>query len=178
MGFNFKTGYIGPFAITLGRAHQGETQKFRYKVPEAGRSHIPQGTFILEGKFLANWSSGASDDQIYETGGNLADDRQFKSRPLVLNEDLTLTALTEASYVCVSAVGIEQKVYVERLKLSPGQEHVVPRYELLLVGGGDSAVHIGEHGLRRGARMVYARTSELVVRAEHETHIGVMSFRG
>lgn len=176
MAFTFKTAFIGPYAVTLAKGHVGDTQKFRYKVP-ATPEYMAQGTFVLEGKILANWSSGSSDDQVYDVGGCLSADRVFKKRLLMLNEDLTLTALGNSSYICASAVGIEQRVHVERFKLAAGEEIEVPRYDLLMIGG-DSAVRINDGESKQGVRLVYARSTALRIRAEAPSILGTLSFRG
>lgn len=176
MGFAFKTGYIGPYAVTVGQAYSGDTQKFRYKVPPS-KDNIAQGTFVLEGRILASWSSGSSKDQIFETGANLSTDRQYLKKVLTLNEDLTLTALTNCAYVCASAVGIEQKVHFERLRLEAGEEIAIPRYELLLMTA-DSSLTINGGATRSGTRLVYARTNELVLKAGAACTLGTLSMRG
>lgn len=177
MSFIFNTAYIGPFAVSLAVGKAGEIQKFRYKIP-VHKDLISQGTFVLAGRIQASWSGGFSKDQVFEAGSNLAHDRQYQKAPLVLNEDLTLTALTDCAYICSSAVGIEQKVIIERYDPRADQEIVIPRYELLLVGGEDAAISINGGPVKKGPRLVYARSSELVVHTHSHSPLASLSFAG
>ncbi|MGC4061896.1 MAG: hypothetical protein QM749_14020 [Aquabacterium sp.] len=174
-GFKFSTAFIGPFAVSVGTGRAGDTQKLRYKIPPS-KELIGQGTFVLSGSLHANWSSGFSKDQVFEVGGNLSTDRVFEKKVLILNEDLTLTALTDCSYICTSAVGIKQKVHMDRQALEPGQALVVPRYELLVIGG-DAAVRINGKAPSAGPRLVYARSQELHIEAQSAAVVATLSFK-
>jgi len=176
-GFTFTTAYVGPFAVSLGTGRAGDHQKFRYKIPPK-KELIAQGTFVLEGDRQASWSSGFSKDQVFKPGANFNSDRAFEKQVLILNEDLTLTALTDCSYICTSAVGIEQKVQLDRHHLKPGDELVVPRYELAVIAGIDSSVSINGSPQKIGPRMVYARSRELVITTQSNAIVGILSFTG
>lgn len=157
MSFVYQGAFIGPFSISVGRGTEGQIQKFRYPVPVKHiERYIPQALFVLSGQVKLSWSTGSEYDTVLGVGGSFTDDAP--SRPIAVDEELQVKALTDASYVCVGPVGFEQKVRMERHLLQSGHTLEVPRYDLAVVGDDSGEIEIDGNKVVPGPRFFYGRT--------------------
>lgn len=175
MGFQYTNAYIGPFCTSYAQGAAGDIQKFRFPVPVLSREHVAQGLLITEGEIRLNWSDRSFDTTL-GPGGSFPLDRP--GIPLAINAELTLTALSRAAYLCVSAVGIEQKVVLDRMSLKPGECVSIERYALLAICGPEAQVRINGGEAQTGIRLAYARDGELNVESLTPTLLGKFSFAG
>jgi hypothetical protein len=176
MTFRYSTAFIGPFCVSHARGKTGQIQKFRFPVPVPKNEDIAQGLLILDGRIEINWSTGPQYDTELGVGASLTLDQV--ERPLAINEEMTLTAITDCEFLCVSPIGIEQKVHLERHHLDAGDRMETNRYDLIAIAGADSTVRVNGSDLKAGPRLLYARSSELEIHADTPSTIGVFSFQG
>lgn len=175
MYFQHSNAYIGPFLTSYARGEAGDTQKYCFPIPVLSRAHVAQGFMVMDGEIRLNWS-----DQRFDTtmgiGGSFPEDSP--GIPLAIDAEVTFTALRRSAYLCVSAVGIEQKVILDRFALREGERIMVERYALLAVAGEKANIRINQKELRAGIRLVYARDGELEIEALAPVHLGKFSFAG
>jgi len=178
MSFNYQGAYVGPFSVSVGRGKDGEMQKFRYPVPvKRVEQYISQALFVLAGRVLLSWSTGEQFVRELGPGGSFTEDAP-DGRPMALDEELTVLSLGSSAYVCVAPVGIEQKVYMRRSVLQPGEALHVPRYDLAVIADGPNVALLDGSRLASGSRFFYGRNRGFKLSAEGPTHCAVFSMLG
>lgn len=176
MTFRYTNAYIGPFCVSYAQGKEGEIQKFRFPLPVISRDHISQGLMITEGDIEIKWSHGEDYGGVMGVGGSFALDGP--GVPFAINTEATLKALGRCAFLCVTAAGIEQKVFLERYRLAPGETMVAERYALVAVAGPDAEVRVNGGEVRKGIRLVYGRSGETTVEAVTPTVVGKFQFAG
>jgi len=158
MSFTYSGAYVGPYSVSLGRGKKGEIQRFRFPVPCRSDDELGNAQIILGGQISVSWTSDESSFKELGVGGSLYLDQRDRPLPAV-NEEMTLRALSDCSYLCIAAVGVEQRVFLSRHYLEPGEHTVVDRYALLAVAGDDVEIQINGTPPKKGIRIVYARST-------------------
>lgn len=174
MTFHYTTANIGPYCVSLARGKSGQVQKFRFPIPVQKGNDIAQALLIVAGRIQVHWSTGSEYDIELGIGESFALDHA--RRPLAVNEELTLFASSDCAFLCVSAVGIAQKVHMDRFKLSAGEGISVARFDLVAVAGAESTVRINSGDDARGIRLIYPKTRDLNISATTPSILGVFSF--
>lgn len=176
MSFHYTNAYIGPFCVSYAQGETGQIQKFRLPLPIISREHIQQGLMITEGDIEVTWSPDSDEGIVLGSGGSFVLDRP--ALPMAINAEVTLKALRDCAFLCVTAVGLEQKVELERYQLAPGERLAAERYALVAVGGNAPVVRVNGGEPLKGSRLLYARTTELDIEADTSAVIGKFFFAG
>lgn len=178
MSFNYQGAFIGPFSVAVGRGQNGELQKFRYPFPATRtHEHFFQALFMIEGRVEMRWSNGAPSVKELGVGGSFTEDDP-KDRPKAVDEELTIKSIGDSAYVCVSPVGVEQKVRMHRTVLQPGESLEVPRHELAVTADSPYPVRVDGRQLAAGPRFFYGRTREFRLSADGPVACAVFSMLG
>lgn len=176
MGFQYTNAYIGPFCTSYAEGSPGDIQKFRFPVPVLSREHIAQGLMITKGDIRLTWVPDGECDATLGPGGSFAIDRP--GIPLAIDAEVTLHALTPCGFLCVTAVGIEQKVRLDRYHMAEGERVSIERYALAAVAGEESLVSVNGDEPQKGIRLVYARDGEVEIVAVRPSIVGKFYFAG
>jgi hypothetical protein len=174
MDFTYTTAYIGPYCVSLARGKSGQVQRFRFPVPFSSVEEVSQGLLVTEGRILLSWSIGPEYDAVMGPGGSFVLDSV--GHPMSVNEELAHEALEDCSFLCVSAVGIEQRVDLMRYWLKTGEKVLIERYSLVAITGSDSLISVNGRSPQRGARLFYARSTELEITAHSDVVVGRFAF--
>lgn len=178
MTFAYQGAYIGPFSVSVGRGQDGEVQKFRYPVPvKRVEDFIAQALFVLSGRMRLSWSTGAEFDKELGVGGSFTEDAP-QGRPMALDEELTVRSVGPSAYVCVAAVGMEQKVWMERRVLGEREALQVGRFELAVVAESSHGVRVDGRAVAPGPRFFYGRSKAFELAAAGPVACAVFSMRG
>lgn len=176
MSFRYTNAYIGPYCVSYAEGDAGQIQKFRMPLPIVSREHIQQGLMITEGNIEVIWSPEDGESITLGPGGSFALDRP--AIPLAIDAEVTLKALSDCAFLCVTAVGLEQKVELERTRLAPGETYTAERYALVSIAGDNPAVRVNGGSVQHGSRLLYARTTELNIEAISPIVVGKFHFAG
>lgn len=175
MSFAFTCAYIGPFCVSHGRGKREEIQRFRFATQAESMRHLGYTPMVMDGRVRVAWSTTPDRPGIeMGVGGSFLYDQFDRPAPAV-NEEMTITALTDCSYLCVVASGIQQRVQLERHELAARGQVTVDRFCLVAIAGADSSVRINGSSPKTGIRVVYARSADLVIEADSRCVIGVFS---
>lgn len=178
MSFVYKGAYVGPFAVSVGSATDGQIQKFRYPVPiKKVKHHMPQGVFILSGRMHLSWSTGTESDLELGPGGSFVEDAS-DDRPLSLEEELTVRSLGNSSYLCVAPVGTEQRVRMQRIMLQPDSGVEVPRYDFAAVVESQYNVFLDNQKVPAGPRLFYGRNRSFELKSDGLVNCAIFTMEG
>ncbi|MBI2308428.1 MAG: hypothetical protein HYU78_14080 [Rhodocyclales bacterium] len=176
MSFEYTNAYIGPYCVSYAQGEAGQTQRFRLPLPVVSREHIQQGLMITEGDIRVVWAHRPDEAAVLGPGGSFVLDRP--AIPLAIDAEVTLTAVRDCAFLCVTAVGIEQKVELERHTLSPSERVTAERYSLVSIAGENPVVRINGGEPAQGVRLLYARNSEMEIEAVTSAVVGKFFFAG
>lgn len=175
MSFAYRAGYVGPFAIAKSVGRKGEIQKFRYVSPTT-KDRIGQFLIVLRGEVGLRWSTLGDDVFPLKAGGSFTMDGP--QVPLEVDTELTVMALEDAEFLCISAYGLRQKVAVERHRLMTGDAIQGSRHELMIVTGDDAQIQISNGPVVTGPRLIYARHAEPVLKAHSPVVVAACTLAG
>lgn len=174
MPFDHQEAYIGPFLVTMGKGRAGASQTFMFPIPPryAVREALP-AMLLLEGKARLAWSTGAQFDLDVGPGTSFLAGGQ--DRPTALEEQLTLTATEDCTYLSIETAGREQTVQTTVHGVVPGEALSVPRYALLALLPSKAAYLVNGLAADRAPRLIYAKTGPMTISASTAARCAVFT---
>lgn len=174
MSFTYTAGYVGPFSVSVGRGRDGRIQRFRHPLPIHRIELSRQATLIVSGRMALTWSTDETFRKELGPGGAFVEDAP-PNRPMAVDEELVIQAIGDSAYVCVEAIGVQQKVRMQRFVIEPGNPIQVPRYDLAVVAQGDHPLYADGRELPAGPRIFYGRTKAFELQSSHPIACAVIT---
>jgi hypothetical protein len=176
MTFRYTNAYVGPFCVSYAEGNPGEIQKFQFPYLVMSREHLAQGLMITKGRIRIDWSFSEEFSRDLDEGASFAVDGP--NVPLAVDAEATLSAMTPCAFLCITAAGIEQKVFFEKCKLKPGESMSAERYSLVAIAGDDTQVKVNGGDVQKGIRLIYGRNAEIQVEAVSSAIVGKFYLAG